>query len=153
MPKPGTPAPVPTKTQPGTTHRSKLAAESLAERFDSLNAQFAAAEARLKALKPFEAAWINYDNFHDEAKTTHCHLLGLVKIDGAWRLVHAFDNERNPGAVPYDVTPIVECPVAIRVRAAKFVRALHAQIVEQKEQYGPKVDEAVAELAAYCNGD
>jgi hypothetical protein len=151
MPKIGNTSTNSKPANPTLTERHNAAIETLATRYDALNEKFVAAENKLKALKPLRPAWVDYDTTSQEDGPTYWDLLGLYKLDGKWRLVHAVDNELNDdGSGPYDLKPITECSIEIRIRAAKEVRRLHEEIVKQKESAIPKVEEAIAELTKYC---
>lgn len=131
--------------------RNRTASEQLASRYDLLNEQFIAAESRLKALKPLRPTWVSYDHQENEDGFSFWELLGLAKVDGKWRLVHASDHELNDdGSGPLNIKPVTECTVEVRISAAKQVRNLHEKIVEQKEKFIPTVEEAIAELKSYC---
>ena len=140
------------KLKSSLTERDKHASQTLATRYDALNEQFIAAETRLKALKPLHPVWVEYDIKYteDSNPSASWDLLGFTKLDGKWRLTHAYDNEFNDGSPFFEIKAITECPIQIRVRAAKEVRKLHNAIIAQKEKFIPEVEEAINELAAYC---
>ncbi len=149
IPRPSLPQPpAPTRSTELQSRNHQVTAQ-LAARFDALNAGFVIAETKLKEIKPLRSVWVWYD--HDD--TVHgpgaCDALGLHKLDNTWRLVHGDDHDGNED-LPFDIKPIVECSVEVRIRAAKQVRQLHEKIIHQKEQFIPEVEEAIAELDKYC---
>ena len=146
MPKPIAYAPIPIQ-QPTLEERNKRAELVLAMRYDALNQQFTQVEQLLKSLKPPHDVWVTYDIGGYEGNS-HWQLLGMAKHQNKWRLCHAYDHEYEDRS---DSAPIVECPIEVRIEAAKFVRQLREEIVKAKEDYVPKVDEAIKELADVCN--
>jgi hypothetical protein len=136
---------LPGKRKSPLDERNRQAEQALATRYDALNQAFVEAEQRLKALKPLHPVWVDYNHDYCEGQPDQWELLGLFKHQGKWRLCHATDHEMNDCGFD-DIKPVVECPVDVRVRAAKIVRQLHEKIVKSKEEYIPQVDEAIREL-------
>ncbi|VTR97303.1 Uncharacterized protein OS=Rhodopirellula maiorica SM1 GN=RMSM_00800 PE=4 SV=1 [Gemmata massiliana] len=134
------------------TRRLNEASETLAARYDALNEQYIRAEVRLKSLKPISDCWIKY-NIEESPGEPHIRcwdLIGLVKLEGKWRLVHATDSDHN-NELPFGIKPLVECPAEVRVHAAAEIRRLHEKIIRRKEQHIPEVDAAIAEVKSYCD--
>jgi hypothetical protein len=124
----------------------------LATRFDALNKAFIEAEARLKSLRPIREVWVTYNEAEvDPRGAIEWELLGISKLQNAWRLVHAFGCNWVDGA-PADIKPIVDCPIELRVQAATQVARLYAEIIEDKERYLPLVTDAVKHLQDFCAG-
>src|SRR5262249_15878994 len=138
------------KRKPTLPERDRQAEQALSTRYDALNQLLTEAEQRLKSLKPLHPVWVDYDHDSGDGQPDRWEILGLVKYQSKWRLCHAYDNELNDDGSVYELKPIVECPVEIRVRAAKVVRRLHEEIVKSKEAYIPQVDEAIKELTDLC---
>ena len=132
------------------TERDEQANHALASRYDALNQLFTIAEQHLKSLKPLHPVWVSYDHNHCDGQPDQWELLGMYQHQGKWRLCHAHDHELNDDGPPDDIKPVVECSVDVRVRAAKIVRELQEKIVKSKEEYIPRVDEAIKELTALC---
>jgi len=124
--------------------RSRNADKSLAQRYDQLTQLWVDAEKRLKALKVAHDVSVTYN--HSEGFPDDWELLLVTKYQGQWRLCHAFDCDGQEEG-PTHVQPIVECPAEIRVNAVPQLRRLHQRIVESKEEFVSKVDEAIKELA------
>lgn len=141
---------LPGKRKPTLEERNHQADQTLSTRYDALNQAFVEAEQRLKSLKPLHPAWVDYNRDSCDGQPDRWEVLGLTKHQGKWRLCHAIDNELNDDGSMYDLKPIVECPVDVRVRAAKVVQQLHEKIVKSKEEYIPQVDEAIRELTDLC---
>jgi hypothetical protein len=134
--------------QPTLEQRNKQAEQALATRYDALNQHFAQAELLLKSLKPPHDVWVEYAHSGDEGSGRYWELLGIAKHQNKWRLCHAYDHDFEDRS---DSVPVVECPIEIRIRAAKLVRQLRERIVKAKEDFVPTVDEAIKELADVCN--
>jgi hypothetical protein len=132
---------------PTLEQRNKQAEQALATRYDALNQHFTQAEQLLKSLKPPHNVWVYYNHGGAEGMG-HCESLGMAKYQNKWRLCHKYDYEDEENTAP---VPIVECPIEVRIQAAKIVRQLREEIVKAKEDYVPKVDEAIKELADVCN--
>jgi hypothetical protein len=111
-----------------------------------LNRVFTEAEMHLNMLKPLHPVWVSYGHQSCDGQPDQWELLGIDKHQCKWRLCHAYDHELNDDGPLYEFKPIVECPVDVRVRAAKVVRRLHERIVRSKEEYIPQVDEAIKEF-------
>ena len=141
--------PVP-KQKPTLPERNQQVDLALATRYDALNQLFTEAEQIVKALRPLHSVWVDYGHDHCNGQPDCWDLLGITKHQGKWRLCHAIDNDLNEYG-PLEVKPIVECVVEVRVQAAKIVRQLREKIVKSKEQYVPKVDEAIKELMGLSN--
>ena len=128
--------------------RNKRAEQALAIRFDALNQLFSQAEQLLKALKPPHPVW-HFFNFNSEVEgMATCEMIGIAKHHDKWRICHAYDYEDSDGNP--EITPIIERPVDIRIGAAGEIRQLHEKIVEAKEQYIPKVEQAIMALNEAC---
>ncbi len=140
---------LPNKRKAPLEERNRQAEQALASRYDALNQAFVEAEQLLKSLKPLHPVWIDYNRDSSDGQPDRWEVLGLNKYQGKWRLCHATDNELNEYGCN-DIKPIVECPVDVRVRAAKVVRQLHEKVVKSKEEYLPQVDEAIKELTDLC---
>jgi hypothetical protein len=143
-------APVP-KRKPTLAERDQKANQILSTRYDALNQLFTEVERHLKSLKPLHPVWVAFDLNQCDGQPDRWELLGLTKHGDKWRLCHAYDHDQNVYG-PLHEQPIVECPVEVRVRAAKVVRQLHEKIVKSKEEYIPLVDEAIKELTDLFNG-
>jgi hypothetical protein len=137
----------PNKRKPTLAERDREAEQRLSTRYDALNQLFIEAEQRLKSLKPLHPVWVQYG--HDPFGAWE--ILGITKHQGKWRLCHAYDHEMNDDGPFREVKPIVECAIDIRICAARFVRRLNEEIVKSKEEYVPKVDEAIKDLTEFCN--
>lgn len=133
---------------PTLEERNKQAEKELATRYDALNQLFTQVEQALKALKPPHPVWYAYDRVPVEQGLERWQVLGLLRYQDKWRLCHAYDSDID---FMDDIKPIVECPIDVRIRAAKEVRHLQEKIVKSKEEYIPKVDEAIKELIDLCN--
>jgi hypothetical protein len=120
-----------------------------AARYDVLNQLFVEAEQQLKALKPPHPVWVDYSHEFRDGQPTWWELLGLSKHQGKWRLCHAYDHEINDDGILTELKPVVECPLDVRVRAAKVVQLLKEQIVKSKEDYIRQVDDAIRLLTAF----
>ena len=132
--------------------RHEIAEKSLSSRFDSLNQLLGEAELHLRMLKPMRHVWVAYNHreLPDEGFESYsrCEMLGMVKLHDKWRLCHAVSDDVE-GQIE-DVQPIIECPVDIRIRAARIVRQLHEEIVKSKERLIPEVEVAIQELTDLC---
>jgi hypothetical protein len=130
---------------PTLEERNKQASLTLSLKYDALNQLFVQAEQQLRSLKPPHAVWFPYAHRSYDYGVHFCDLIGLDKYNDAWRLLHATDNSENEEGYE-NITPIVECPVNVRIEAAKVVGRLHEEIVKAKEAYTSQVDEAINEL-------
>lgn len=138
------------KSKPSVHRRDKVATEQLSVQYDALNAQITAAEAKLKSLKPLGDTWVTYDFCRDEDGFKSWELIGLQKFEGKWRLMHATDHDgRDYDESLSDLKPLVECPVPVRVKAAKKIRELHEKIVADKEAFIPELQEVINDLGQF----
>jgi hypothetical protein len=135
--------------EPTLAERSVRAGQLLATRFDHLNQMILVTEELFRSLKCPVTAYHHY-NFpsQEEGNTAYCEVIGFGKVKDKWRIVHAYDCEANDG-VPFDLQPLSDCPVEIRVRAATEIPKLYERIVEQKEKFVPAVEDAVAALIKF----
>lgn len=127
--------------------RDRKAEEALSPRYDNLNQLLTAVEQTIKALKPPHNVWVSYNEVcYDESHNLRSwQVLGIAKYLNKWRLCHGQDDDENHGGVP-DAKPLVECPQHVRVEAAKYARKLYEEVIKKKEEYVPKVDDAIMEL-------
>jgi hypothetical protein len=130
--------------------RNQIAEIALSVKYDALNQLIAQAEKHLKDMKPPHDVWTTYDKYFDEYVGFHTwHLIGLSKYQGAWRLCHAHDGDMNHDGL-WSLQPLVECPIEVRLQSVKHISELQEKIVKAKEEYVPRVDEALKELTAIC---
>src|SRR5262249_39771199 len=134
------------KGKPTLAERDQQANQALTTRYDALNLLFVTAEQHLKALKALHPVWVCYAPNEDGSYE----ILGMTKHQEKWRLCHGYDHEQNDGPA-IEVRPIMECPIDVRVRAAEVVRELKEKMVKSKEEYIPRVDEAIKQLTDFCN--
>lgn len=128
--------------------------QALEARFTQLNAALEAHESKLKAMMVPKDAWVIYfkydDDDHQIGHTVgqYQHLIGMIKLNGAWRLCHArhYEDYNHPDDEPA-WKPIVEASIEDRLSAAKHIDKLREAIVEAKEKLIPSVEEAIAALA------
>lgn len=126
--------------------------KDLDERFDALNKALCVAELRLKELRPFQAVWVHYNHQTDDVTGAGLYeALGIDKVNSQWRLVHGHDDDRNEG-LPYNVKPLVECPINVRIRAVQELYKLKAKIVAVKEKFIPEVENAITDVLNFCQG-
>jgi hypothetical protein len=123
---------------------------ALAVRFDALNQQFAAVEAKFRALKPVRPVFVYYDVVSVDGGPSYWDSLGFQKYNVSWHLVHYWGNDIQDDSELKGITLLADRPVAVRVRAAKEVRRLHEAIIADKEKFVPEVEEAIHELVDYC---
>lgn len=125
---------------------NRVISEKLTQKYDVLNDLFSHAEARIKSLKPLSAVWVAYNADEDGCYE----LIGITKVDGKWRLVHAIDHDTNYDSLPSDIKPIVECNVENRIGAVDHIEQLYKRIVDRKEAFLPQVEQAIAKLTKFC---
>ena len=132
--------------------RDAIANLALEPQYDALNQLYNQIEGTFRGLKPIQPTWVHYNEIvSDDNTRVDYELLGMAKYQGKVRLCHATDCDRNFEGDVYDLKPIVECPIAVRVAAVAHVRRLHERIVKSKEDFIPKVDAAVKELQSVWN--
>lgn len=139
--KAGTPPP------PPLAARNEQASQALALRYDALNQELLEIEKRLKALAPPHSVWHDYNRVcvDDDCGHYRWEMLGLIKYNDKWRLVHAYDADHHDNGFE-QIQPLTECPADVRVKAAHVVGELYRKIVASKEEYATRVDEAIKEL-------
>jgi len=133
---------------------------ALEARFSQLSAAITAQEAKLKSMGVFRDASLVYAgdaDFDPDAgfqTGQHQFLIGMIKLQGEWRLCHGYqyEDERGEVVAEPDWKPLVEASIDERFDAIEFIDDLRTAIVESKEQLIPSVERAVAHLAR-ANGD
>jgi len=134
--------------------RARKVRETLCGRYEQLNALWLRAEEELTRLhipRPVGCDYRQYlDDPHDD-NTLICECLGIQKVKGKWRICHATYPAYSAPELCGGWTPITECSVETRVRAASHLPKLREAIVKSAENFVPQVDDAIDELKKALN--
>jgi hypothetical protein len=116
-------------------------------RVDQLNAAYEVAEKELRAMRVVVEADYPYANWDDDREQPQykCYAhIGVVKLQGQWRICHGYSDDCHPDVV---WKPIRDASVHERISAARHIYKLREEIVRQKEKAIPRVESAIAALA------
>ncbi len=131
--------------------------EVLATQYSQLNASIEAFEEHLRSMALGRNVKCVYHKWEvEDANGPVCdgfRLLGMVKLNGQWRLCHAvhyvtFSGEE--GDVEWK--PLVESSLEDRLWACKHLTKLREAVVESKEKLVPMLEEAIGAIAAALPG-
>ena len=130
--------------------------KALFKKYDEMNAVLEKHEKRLREMKSARDVPVVINSWPDHNPQygpvgEYQQFLGLIKYDGKWRLCYSNHYESYTGGHPDEDRsptwqPLVECSVEDRVYAAKHIGKLRDAIVKSKEEFLPKVEEAIADL-------
>jgi hypothetical protein len=121
--------------------------EELAARYDALSLAYQEIEKQLRELKPVHGEWIEFNRQLHPNVGEHWELVGFTKYNDTWRLCYGVDDMLNEEkGTGFDIKVLSECPVDVRVRVAPHIQTLFLAIVKAKQDYIPKVDEAIQHL-------
>ena len=137
---------------PTIEERNAQVSKKLAERYDALNQAIAAAEHKLKELKPPFPVWVEYNHVKQPAGYEEFEVIGMAKVENQWRLVHGEDNDGHPYGEPAAIQPLTDCSLEVRLQAVIHLEELQERIVERKEQFIPRVEKAIKRVLDFCQG-
>jgi hypothetical protein len=76
--------------------------------------------------------------------------IGMIKINGAWRLSIGYSNDLRPDDTSWK--PLRDATVQERLQAIRHFDKLRQKIVEEKEKLIPKVEQAIASVVNLLDG-
>jgi hypothetical protein len=131
--------------------------DALKVRYDEIEALWNQAEEDLRRFRvPYSVEhW--YSRPGEGTPPLYCGL-AWTKHGKAWRICHVEREARSeysntpPEYDPYEWTPIIDCPLALRLSMIDQFAKLRQAVIEAAEKTVPKLDEAIANFRGVLQG-
>jgi hypothetical protein len=125
---------------------------AVTQRLTQLQACIESHEERFRQMRIFCEVRFKYDHWEEIENGSpvgeHQQLIGLVRINGKWRLCHANHYFDFSDDFPVDWKPLVDVAIVDRIRAIEHIEALREELIRSKEALLPEIEQAIAKLAA-----
>lgn len=118
---------------------------ALSTRLDQLNSAIDVMEAQFRKMGIVVECEVDYGRWPDDPAQpsyyTHAQI-GMVKLQGQWRLCHGYMQEDRPDEVEWK--PLRDASVQERIAAIRHVEKLREEIVRSKERLISRLDGVIA---------
>jgi hypothetical protein len=118
--------------------------QALTQKFDELNRRWTAAEADLKKIPLPLDVWVTVETDGEPGcEPRGVFMLGFAKSKGGWRICLGYADYNGPGDVDTG-SPIVECGLDWRMKAAAVLPELRKKVLQAAEESVKKLDDVLS---------